>query len=163
MEERHGVYSLGGDWGPEQYSRLLDLAMRFGKSFVVVNRAALSAEREQLRRSIGPFALCGKHGVAWPGTRLLNAEMADIYTCVLNTDFVNVLCHAARSIWEWLRPRYPEDLSFPRSSGIPWCVSITHERDAFVKLLEGELPAVKAILGAPLAFQCEDQRPGETY
>ena len=50
-------------------------------------------------RSIGPFALCGKHGGG--GYCLLNAEMADIYTCVLNTDFVNVLCHAARSIWEW--------------------------------------------------------------
>jgi hypothetical protein len=163
MEERYGIYSPARDWGPEQYSRLLDLAAHFGGSFVVVSRAALSTEGDRLLRSLGPFAVYVKRGPAWPGTRLLGGAMAGIYKFSSTEESLNVLRRAGRSVWDWLGPQYPEDLSFLRPSGTPWFVSITHEHDAFFKLVETELAAVKAIFGEPLILQCEDQCPEETY
>jgi len=163
MCERFGLYSLAGEWGPEQYSRLLDLAIQFGGSFVLVNRAGLSTDGDQLLRFLSPFVVCANRGAAWPGTRLLGGATAEIHKVSLTVDSLNVLRQAARSVWDWLGPRYPEDLGFLRPSGKPWFVSIAHEQDAFFKLVETERAAVEAAFGEPLVFQCEDQCPEEMY
>ncbi len=114
-------------------------------------------------RSLNPFLVYERPSLAWPGTRVLGGAMARVYKFSSTVDSLTILRQAARSIWDWLGPRYPEDLSFLRPSGRPWFISITHERDAFFKLVETELEDVERVFGEGLVRDCDDQCPDESY
>jgi hypothetical protein len=158
------IYSLARPWAAQDYTTLLDLAATFCNSFVLVSRAQLSVEGNDLLGSLDPFLVSAHRAAAWPGTRLIGAETAEIRKFRLTDDSLGVLRRAASSPWDWLGPRHPEDLSFLRPSGSPWFISITHEHDGFFKLIADEKEAVETAFGnKSLILECEDQCPEEVY
>jgi hypothetical protein len=151
------------DWKPILYSRFLDLTIRWHGTLILVIRGQLLDEGNQFLQLLKPFLINVNHSSTWPGTRLLSGETAEIYKIAVHRESINIIRSASISIWDWLGPRYPEDLSFLRHTGKPWFVSITHEHDAFFKLFPSEHKFVEANLGVSLVFQCIDQCQDEIY
>jgi len=164
MSERYMIYALARPWTLQDYTVLLDTAASFCDSLILVSRTPLSLEGEDLLRSLAPFLVNKYRAVVWPGTRLIGSETAEINKFHLTHGSLAVLRFTAHSLWDWLGPRYPEDLSFLRRSGSPWFVSITHEHDAFFKLVGKEREAIETVFGTgSLVLECEDQCPEETF
>lgn len=163
MCERLGIYVLTGEFDRKRYSRLLDLAVRWGGSFILVRRKGLLAQGDQFLRSLSPYQIGIYRGAAWPGTRLIGGATVEVSKFCITADSIEVLRKGPHSLWDWLEPSYPEDLSFLRPSGQPWFVSITHENDAFFKAVQAERAMIEESMDEPLVFQCEDQCPDETY
>ena len=142
MSDRYLIYGLSRNWTQEDYARLLEAAFTRCNSFVLVNRGHLSPTGNQLLSCLNPFLIESRRSSAWPGTRLLDHKTAEIRKFRLTADSAAALRESVGSLWDWEEPHHPEDLSFLRPSGSPWFISITHERDAFFKLLEGEIDSL---------------------
>ncbi|WP_218081796.1 hypothetical protein [Anthocerotibacter panamensis] len=74
----------------------------------------------------------------WPGTILLSGT-AKVYHYTYNSDCLKILAEITDKLYNWQHPDLPEDLSFLRSDGEPWLVSISHERDSYLYLSEEEV------------------------
>lgn len=73
----------------------------------------------------------------WPGTQLLD-ETATVYKFSVTPHFAELFVSAAQKLDDWKHPDLPEDPAFYREDGSLLFGSISHERDAFLMLLDGE-------------------------
>jgi len=158
------LYSLKHAWEPQDYRRLLDLSQRFCSSFILVRRQNVNPQNDDVIRSLAPFLIEASPTRIWPGTCLIGKDSVQMYKYYLADESIEILRHAAVSLWDWIGPQKPEDLSFLRPSGIPWFISISHEHDAFFKLCDGERVFVETVFGKDsLVCGGEDQRPQEAF
>jgi hypothetical protein len=164
MPTQFRIYGLARPWTPLDYQAVLKLSPKFCTAFVVVNRGELQAAGTDLLYSLRRFLVCQARVREWPGTRLVGGLGATLRKFQLTEESTGILRSAAGTFWDWIEPRYPEDLSLLRPSGAPWFVSITHERDAFFKLFDEERATIEATLGSDsLIAQGDDQCPDEIY
>ena len=54
----------------------------------------------------------------------------------------DILKRAAKNIYDWRQPHWPEDLCLLRHSGDVWMASVSHESDVFFAMEPDELNAV---------------------
>lgn len=71
----------------------------------------------------------------WPGTELMGEE-ATVYRFALSDAVVDEVLRASPGLYGWQQPALPEDLALVRSDGSVVLGTISHERDAFLKLGE---------------------------
>jgi hypothetical protein len=93
----------------------------------------------------------------WPGTTLL-AETARVLLYQFGSECASVLEELTSSLYSWQQPNLPEDLCLLRANEEPWLVSIAHERDSFLYLLEDEKSQLLKALPhfAPILMRSED-------
>jgi hypothetical protein len=123
----------------EIYRRLIDFAISCHSIalLVVQPEMSLSARGQELLSALQPFQLEAARSSSWPGTELLDSE-AVVYYFRLLPESGKVLQDAVPSLYAWLQPEIPEDLCFLSEDREPWLVTISHERDGYLCLDEGE-------------------------
>lgn len=127
--------------------RLLRSTASFATSAMLVLRddLQLSEAGQSLLGRLQPHRLETRRGSAWPGTVLLGSE-ATLLRFALTEPVLEALLGAAEGLYGWQQPALPEDLALVRADGTVCLASISHERDAFLELTDGEYASlVKAV------------------
>lgn len=116
----------------ETYKALLSFAVSRCESFSLIWRYRLSSKNvtDNILNSLGPFLVTEEETREWPGTQLLKAK-ATIrhYQC---TPEVLPILYSINGLYQWLHPKYPEDLVFYLKNGESWLTSISHERESWI-------------------------------
>jgi hypothetical protein len=132
--------------------------------FVVQDQMALSREGKIFLNQLKPFLVEVYEDKQWPGTILCSEKKAFIYKCQLTSLASDILKVSFQNIWDWKAPTYPEDLSFIRPNGMPWFISITHEKDTYFKLEESEKQELENLWGSDsLKLEGKDWYPDKIY
>ena len=159
------LYSLVRDWDAIAYRALLKAAERRGGYCLLVQRQDASEACHNCTKHLAPSLDSSFETMRWPGTIVLDdAERATLLKYRVNPQLISALRSCSKTPFDWMGPDLPEDLCFLRADGRPWFVSVAHERDAFFKLLEGEVDPLRSDLaGLELIAHGEDQVPDERY
>jgi len=150
------TYGVGNSWTSAFYEALLSLAPRYCDRFSLIVPHGISLDGRKVLTELAPQLVTEVLVDEWPGTKLLWGEKREMLLYEVNEEAVSVLRRAARSLYDWIAPRLPEDLCFLRSDKEPWFVSITHERHCFFILEPNEKRTLERLLPAPLL---EEQKP----
>ncbi len=126
---------------------LYEIAPRFGRRFLFVVRPSLgtSESLHAFLARIAPSIVDRKRASAWPGTQLLDGELAEVYEGELSHHAAETLAEAAGSLLEFQQPSLPEDVSLLRKDGSPWLISCAHEGDIYLELTVDELGELQRI------------------
>jgi hypothetical protein len=126
----------------EEYTQLINSALLYCDTFLFVIRPELGMSDlcKTLVNRLEPFLSQKTQESEWPGTKL-SSGAADIYRFKLSRDSARILTEISDKLFAWVQPNLPEDLSFLRSSGEPWLVTISHEKDGYFNLSEEEMAA----------------------
>lgn len=126
------------------YRNLIAQARRHCDQFLLVVRGEVGKSTSLLRalNDLQPFLIEQAQAAEWPGTLLLDGE-AVVSRYRLCEESVELLTKLADGLYDWQQPDLPEDLCLLRRGGEPWLVSISHERDAYLDLLDHEMAAVQ--------------------
>ena len=152
MERR--VFALLTEPSGELYSELLDLAAKECRVALLVIRRSLplSGRGMNVLSRLERFLRDSVESSEWPGTKLLG-EAASVLHYDLGPECAEVLKEATDSLYGWTQPDLPEDLCLLKDEGMPWLVSIAHERDGYFCLSQDErnrllssLPQLSAVL-----------------
>jgi hypothetical protein len=126
-----------------EYRKLIGSASTMGPFFqlVVRDELPLEARGNALLRDLTPFLEEVRVVAQWPGTILLKGKARQL-RYRLNNESTGVL-GSANSLADWCQPELPSDLTFLRSDGTPWLVSIAHESDFYLEIDAGELATLR--------------------
>lgn len=133
-------YTIATDVKSDAYRKLIKCAQSSCSEFILVVRPSMpfAMPGVDVLDELTPFYISVKVESEWPGTRLFD-QTATVYRCRLLDGSVSVLQKSAESLFSWLQPSLPEDLSFLRSDHSPWLVTISHEYDAYFELSPNEV------------------------
>lgn len=142
----------------EVYEKLIDLAFEVCDEFHLVVRRDLGSTRQlepilkELECSIKEMAVTNE----WTGTKLGGGQKAKVYYYRTDETAGKILKERADSLYEWMQPNLPEDLSFLKK-GKPWLVNIAHEEESYI-MTESEylIKRISAIEGLKIAFEEDD-------
>lgn len=116
----------------QTYIDLLNFAVSRCASFSLVWRDGFRFENsaDEIKHALRPFLVSSIKTDEWPGTKLIGHKaMVRRYRA---TDESVELLQRAGSLYSWLQPNLPEDLSFYASGEVIWLASISHERKAWL-------------------------------
>ncbi len=121
------------------YRDILDYATRVCREalLVVGETIPLAASGNRVIEKLEPFLIERGMRSEWPGTKLL-CDKAQVFRYSLNSECARILKESSSGLYDWCQPSLPEDLSFSRTHGDPWLVSIAHEKDAYFCLSDHE-------------------------
>ena len=71
----------------------------------------------------------------WPGTKLLEGT-AELHIFAVTPLSIKVIMNAVDNLYDWLGPKYPEDLCFIAHDGGHSLITISHEQKAWLCLDE---------------------------
>ena len=119
---------------------LREVAPKFCRRYLFVVRPSLgrSASLHALLAKLQPSLLSMRRSSEWPGTQLLDGELAEVFEGELNSETASTLAQAAGGLLSFRQPELPEDLALLRADGSPWLISCTHEGDIYLDLTEAE-------------------------
>jgi hypothetical protein len=159
------LYGLSKDWDENAYHSLLNAAQARGGYCVLAQRRGSADACARWIEECSIDLESSEEAMHWPGTIVHDdSDKATLLKFRVTPALVRSLRDTARTPFDWMGPDLPEDLSFLRADGTPWFVSIAHEKDAFFKLTDDEVEAVKTQLGGlELIAQGEDQVPEEKF
>lgn len=115
------------------YEKLIDLAFEACDEFHLVVRRDLGSSRKlepllkQLESSLKRLEKTNE----WTGTRLGGGQKAKVYYYQTDNNAKTIIKGAAGSLYSWIQPELPEDLSFLKK-GKPWLVNIAHEEESYI-------------------------------
>jgi len=115
------------------YQQLIDLAFEACDEFHLVVRRDLGSTRKiepflkQLESSLKKM----KKTNEWTGTMLGGGQKAKVYYYHTDDHARRIIKEAANSLYSWMQPELPEDLSFLKK-GEPWLVNIAHEEESYI-------------------------------
>lgn len=120
-------------------------------ALLVVQTMALEQSGHKVLARLAPFLEDKVESSEWPGTKLYG-RTASVFQYHFETESAEILAGAADGLYDWLQPSLPEDLCLLRADGVPWLVSIAHEKDGYLELSQDErsrlfdaLPALQAL------------------
>jgi len=133
------IFTLSIEPTGMEYRAILDACIRHCSAGLLVERPSLgmSEQGKLVIEKIRPWIREEKHCSEWPGTKLYG-HTALVRVFAFDRDSARVLQDSADSLYQWQQPALPEDLCLLRPDGDPWLVSISHERDAYMKISEDE-------------------------
>lgn len=125
-------------------------------------KAAVSCLQEWL--------VSAEHVSAWPGTVQLGDPamfpdaIRELFKFTITPTSMDMLMERTVPRMFQESPGAVEDLGFLRADGRPWVVTITHEKDAYLKLESDEIDAVTREIGSRrLRLRGDDEMPDERY
>ena len=112
------------------YTEFLAECCRRYHLFSIVWRDQLNFDRMalDLKTELRRFQISRVHTDSWPGTQLIGHQ-ADVITYSIKAAATGVLKRPG-SIFSWLAPHYPEDLTFYGANGECTISTVAHEREA---------------------------------
>ena len=119
---------------------LHEVAPRFCRQYLFVVRPNLgcSESLHALLSKLQPSLRSMRRSSEWPGTQLLDGELAEVFEGELTRETADTLVQAAGGLLSFRQPDLPEDLALLRADGSPWLISCTHEGDIYLDLTEAE-------------------------
>ena len=137
-------YTLVSEPKGATYTRLVEHCSSYSSSasLIVRNGLGISDRGQRLLDSLGPSVISSERRSEWPGTVLLSGD-ALVVTIQLDGSAVDALRLGADRLFGWIQPDLPEDLSFIRTDGSPFLVTICHESDAYLEADEFEVSQFK--------------------
>jgi len=132
-----GFYSITDEPKGEVYKDLIKGSLKYCDRFQLVIRSTINMEdtcRRALER-LQPFLTKKTQQSEWPGTQLLSGT-ADVYYFHLTPESAVILTETAEGLYSWQQPELPEDLCLITPKGNPWLITISHEKDGYLKLSE---------------------------
>lgn len=139
----HQLWNLVEEPRGQTYRSLIRYAARACSTAILVvrdNQGSNELTKIALDR-LRPHLLNESRESRWPGTELLGAT-ALVCRYSLNSECVEVIAELVDGLYDWRQPRMPEDLCLLRNSDEPWLVTISHERDAYLKVSNEEWQAI---------------------
>ncbi len=139
MIEQH-IYNLTNDLTQKQYQLLLEFASTYCDTFQLVVRETigLDASAKQILKSLEPFLIKESDESEWFGTQLLDGSKAKVFIFTLTNETLTLLKSESYSLFTWIQPKLPEDITLIRRNGQPFLVSISHEADGYLLLSSQE-------------------------
>jgi len=111
------------------YQELLDYAEQEADSFSLVWRnMAFENSAFELIEQLSPWLISDYSSSSWPRTRLIG-EKARVKTYQVTPETINLL-KSVKSVFEFLAPKYPEDIAFYKGKSVIFS-SIAHEEEAW--------------------------------
>ncbi len=152
------LYTILEEPKDAEYSRLLRTLSCFCKYALLVVRPTipLSPYGREVLQALEQDIVIQEERQEWPGTRLVGGS-AIVYLIRLTHSALETLCGKANRLYAWEQPHLPEDLCLMRNEAEPMLVSISHERDAYLFLSEGEWLALSSAL-PNLRLRAEESR-----
>ena len=114
-------------------------------SLVVRDEFETTARLEKFNKELVPYMVSQSRSSEWPGTLLIDGQMATIRIYELNKDSLNVL-NQFDNLFLLSEPDFPEDICFYRPDGRPFLTFISHERDLFFNVDGIELLSLKQLM-----------------
>lgn len=139
---------LSADFSPSKWRDVLDFLWPKAHSMMVVIQESNPQEGtiQDFVSRMGQDLLGDEQCQSWPGTVLLDGTARCLrYLCTPRSR--DIILSATDSLFSWLQPQLPEDLSLFRRDGSVLLESIAHERLASVYLLDDEVPLFELLLG----------------
>lgn len=125
------VYRITRDVTGDAYKLLLEIALNEASTFSLVWRDQLqfASSATAVRKALLGLQLRHARRDRWPGTRLLG-HYASVVTYRAAPEALPTLLEPG-SLFAWLSPAYPEDLSFSTDEAV--CLAtVSHEADAWI-------------------------------
>jgi hypothetical protein len=134
------VYSLVGEIDRDLYFKILKHCLRYCSKLILILRdhhPKNSVKLSQIIAILEPYLLSDERKNEWPGTEVMK-ENGRVLTYKYDEEVYEILLNLPVGLYDWIAPDAPEDLSLIRHTGIPYFVSITHERDSYFDLTQDE-------------------------
>ena len=140
-------YTIRAEPTGHVYQALLGLSLQHCETFILVVGSERLLERpgRDVLERLSPLVITRSEEQEWPGTKLIGPT-STVWRFKLSDEAVGVLTSACDGLYDWVEPRLPEDPCLLRADGIPWLVTIAHERDAYMRLSETERAIVRQTL-----------------
>jgi hypothetical protein len=126
----------------ETYRALLRFALKHCASFSLVWRDEMwNDAAARIEAELRPFLIREEHTNSWLGTVVYAPPCAMVRFYRLTPESCAILARAP-SLYSWIHPDLPEDLTIFEAEGHPWLCSISHEEDGYLEPLlfpKGEL------------------------
>lgn len=142
------IYDFSHPVTQEEYNKIIEIAGGYCDRFyfVVSNTMQILESINHVIDLLKPFVADIKKVKEWPGTVIYSEGHALLHTYYLNKESEKVLKGIANDLYSWTNPSLPEDLGFIRKDGSPWFVSITHEKDCYMELVDEEKTKIDKML-----------------
>lgn len=116
------------------YLELIDLAFEICDEFHLVVRKNMGSKKkiEPILKRLEPSLSVMKEESEWTGTRLLNGT-AEVYYYHTDENAKGIIKEVANSLYSWIQPELPEDLSFIKK-GRAWLVTVSHEEESYITI-----------------------------
>jgi hypothetical protein len=133
------IYTFINEPNGKTYTNLIRYSLKFCSSFLLILRPSVLIESSGLKiiNELQPYLIKKSVESEWPGTKLLGND-AVVYNFKLNSETVEFLTYITSSLYSWLQPNLPEDLCLLTDEGDPWLVTISHEKDGYLRVSDEE-------------------------
>lgn len=111
----------------EVYRNLIRVLCDYSDKFYFVTRKELRYDKKTFKM-FKPFMIKKYKTKEWAGTITLGPR-ATVYEIEANDETYSLLIELANSLYDWVAPHLPEDLTFIKN-GFEWFYSTTHEEYA---------------------------------
>jgi|WetSurMetagenome_2_1015567.scaffolds.fasta_scaffold47570_2 hypothetical protein len=132
----------------QTYQDLLDLAFEICDEFILVvgPHAVINDNARLLLSKLETSLIKIQKQNEWPGT-LTWGPPAKVYYYGVNEESKKIIKEAANSLYSWIPPDLPDDLTFYKQ-GKPWLTNTAHEEQSSIETEdEQEIRRVLAIKG----------------
>lgn len=114
----------------ETYKTLIQILCHHSDYFYFVTRKELTYDKDVLQKFL-PFVLKTYKTNEWEST-ITKGPAATIYEVEINPQTIQLLTDCAESLYEWISPQLPEDLTFVKNK-YAWFYSCSHEKFAVLR------------------------------
>lgn len=123
----------------DAYRALIDYSVEKCAKFVLVKVESISYNdnARKVLNKLEPYLINKIKSDKWPGTRS-GSDNNLVYTYKLNEESAKILKEAANSLFSWIQPNLPEDLSFITEDDKEWLINTSHEKMASLQIDEKE-------------------------
>jgi hypothetical protein len=123
----------------QDYYDLLNYASAECKYALVVIRSTMqfNVEGQEILKILAGYLYKEKQTDEWTGTKIIN-QKARVLEFHYVPEVVEILQMTVSGLYQWLQPKFPEDLCLLRGDETPWLVTISHENDGYFILSEQE-------------------------
>ena len=126
------------------YEQLIKLLCEHCDTFYFVTRKELSYNESALEQ-FRSYLIETYQSKRWAGT-VTQGPAATIYVIKANTDTCKLLQQLSNSLYDWVAPHLPEDLTFLKNNAV-WFSSTTHEKMGCFEVNEDEQHLLHQIEG----------------
>lgn len=106
------------------YKNLMKTLCDYSDKFYFVTRKQLDYDQAVIE-SFAPYVIDSFETNEWAST-ITDGPPATIYVFEANEETYHLLVNAAKSLYDWVAPNLPEDLTFMKNDFV-WFSSTTHE------------------------------------
>lgn len=124
-------WSLVENQTGEVYQQLINVLCSYSDKFYFITRKELSYDMKIIK-NFEPYIVETYKTKKWANT-MTDGPSATVYVIDVNPETCLLLQQLANSLYDWVSPKLPEDLTFIKNNH-PWFTSTAHEEFAIFSI-----------------------------